>query len=159
MNSKNQKQEKIKEYVASYEVIETLANLDAALLDFRPFEEAWTIRENILHLLDADLNGILRLRKAFAQNGTPIVTYDEEKWTKNLSYTSFEVKPVIGMTKALREMTAQLLTSKIDEDWDSFGYSHPDNGVVSVNRWVDIYIDHVDFHWKLIERNKAAFRG
>jgi hypothetical protein len=99
------------------------------------------------------------LKKAIAQPGTPIVTYDEEKWTKLLAYDQFPVEPVIAVNRSLRDLTATLLRAKVGEDWSALVFSHPDNGLVSVDRWIEIYIGHVDFHVKLIERNTKAFRG
>jgi len=151
------KEQRIQSYVDAYEQIARFLPLSKEQLDFRPFADAWTIRENILHVLDADLNAIVRLKKAFAQNGTPIVTFDEEKWTKHLNYGDFEVEPVVAVDRSLRALAATLLRSKVHEDWTQFFFSHPDNGLVSVDQWVDIHVEHVSFHINLIQRNLKAF--
>jgi hypothetical protein len=151
------KEQRIQAYVDAYEGFVKLLPPSKEALDFRPFADAWTIRENVVHVLDADLNGVLRLKKAFAQNGTPIVTFDEEKWTKSLSYEAFDVEPVVAVNRGLRALNATLLRAKLHEDWTQFFFSHPDAGLVSVDKWVDMHIAHVGFHVDLVQRNLKAF--
>lgn len=154
------REQKIQAYLDAFRPIEALVDLSPALLTFRPdLPEAWTIHENLVHLFDADLNGTLRLRKAFGQSGTPVVTYDAEDWAKNLNYHQFPVASAVALTKTLRELNAALLRGKLDADWTATVFSHPDLGLVSVDKWLEIYIGHVGFHTELIERNRKLFRG
>ncbi len=152
------KKELIENYLNAIAILDRYTSADKSLLDFRPDPKAWTIREHILHILDADINADSRVRKAFAQNGTPVITYDEEKWVKNLNYSDFEVGPVIKLIQGLRSFMAEFLTLKIQEDWGKIYFSHPDSGLVDVTMWIQVFTEHIDFHVKLIQRNEELYK-
>lgn len=141
-------------YAAAGDQAKSWAALPGKLLDFRPRSDAWTIREHLVHLLDADLNGISRARKAIAEPGSPIYTYEEELWTARLGYSGVDLSLVVATFANLREIMAQTLKGLVDQDWTQYWYNHPVNGRVDLEAFVKGYIDHVEFHRAYVEKLK-----
>ena len=126
--------------------------LPTQVLDFRPSVEKWTIREHLVHLLDADLNAITRARKAIAEPGSPIYAYEEELWTARLAYGQVDLNLVVELFIGLRKLMAQTLKAIKDQDWGKLVYIHPKNGPMDLAAFLEGYIEHVEFHREYIEK-------
>lgn len=149
---------KLNQYLQEGAAFDEFLTAPAALLDFRPGEDAWTIREHLLHFVDADLNAVVRYRKAVAEPGQPIAYYEEELWTKNLGYATQDLAVSLALLKNLRQLTFDHLKSIADQDWTQFAYLHPANGLVNLESWLDTYLGHYQFHKRYIERNQKLFK-
>jgi DinB superfamily len=140
------------------EVRRSLVGVSAEMYAYRPFAEAWTIGENIVHLADAEANGYVRCRKAVAEPGASIAVYDEEGWTRTLHYERADLEQCLTAFTVLRELTHHFLTGLSEEEWNRSFYQHPESGRNNLDRWLQIYGDHAQFHRDLIERNKKLYR-
>ncbi len=131
---------------------DTLAMAKEILL-FRPFPDAWTIHEQVVHFLESDLAAYHRYRRAVAEPGTKVLGFDEAVWTPALDYHSHDLGATIALLKALRSYAAAHLRSIADRNWSAYSYDHNFFGRVGLESWLDSYIDHVRFHRELIDRN------
>lgn len=146
----------IARYESAGEVVKEWATLPSAVLDRRPSEDRWTIREHLVHLLDADINGISRARKAIAEPGSPIYPYEEELWTASLAYRQADLKLIVELFSGLRRFMGDTLRNLVEKDWTALFYLHPKNGKVDLENYLHHYIDHVEFHREYVERLQAA---
>jgi len=142
------------------EVEQRLKGVDEKAWDFVPqIADAWPIRAQIAHLLDADMFAWGRIRKAVAQPDAAVDVWDQEAWAARLDYATADVPRTLDHCRIVRDALADFLESIIDEDWDLFAMNHPERGRKDLASIVTIYVDHVVFHLDLIDRNIKAFRA
>lgn len=147
----------IDRYQAGADAFDDVLDMPAALLTFRPFPDAWTIHEHVVHFLESDIAGVHRYRKAVAEPGGPVVGYDEERWTPALNYHAVSLADTVSAIKLIRRIAANHLRTMVDRDWTAYAYNHSSAGLVNLEEWIDTYVDHVRFHRELIDRNKKLF--
>lgn len=128
-------------------------SLPPELLRYRPFPDAWTIHEHVVHVLESDMAGFHRYRRAIAEPGTAVLGYDEEVWTPALAYHSHDLGETIALLKAERHYAAAHLHTLLAADWSAFSYSHSQFGSVSLEKWLGDYVGHVKIHRDYIDRN------
>jgi hypothetical protein len=133
-----------------------LPALPVEVLTFRPFPEAWTIHEHIVHMLESEVAAFHRYRRAVAQPGTAALGYDEEIWTPCLGYHEQDLADCLAAFKLLRRIAAAHLRRIADRDWTSLAYVHDSQGRVDLEAWIRDYTDHVAIHLGYIQRNLSA---
>jgi hypothetical protein len=134
-------------------VAEKVRNLSKEQMAYRPFPEAWTIHEHLVHLADSEINGAVRLRKILAESGVSVDVFDEEKWAASLSYQRQPADRALAIFRLLREIAVDLLGNAPEAAWDTNYVLHPQRGRVSLRGWLTIYVEHSDTHLQYIERN------
>jgi len=156
----DEKRDLIERYRHGVDEMETsIDGLDEAAYDFvPPIEGAWTARAQIAHLLDADILGWARMRKAVAQPDAPVDIWDQEAWASRLDYSRADLSRTIYLDRIVREALADFLESMIEEDWSVLAMNHPQYGHMDLETIVAKYADHTGYHLGLIERNAKAFR-
>ncbi len=132
--------------------------LPPALIDFRPFADAWTIRENVAHLCDAEAYAYARHRKALAEPGARVDMWDEIKFHERLRYGSRDMAAALALYAALRLATADLLDLFAAEDWSGYTVEHAKRGTMTLEGLPEFFADHDTFHLDLIERNKKLWK-
>jgi hypothetical protein len=129
----------------------------SALLDFRPeLPDAWTVREHIVHFVDAEVHFYIRIRAAIAEPGALVSVFAEEKWTVRLAYGAQPLEEIVGMYASLRSVLARLLAS-CTESWEKCFIQHPVRGQVGLEKLLDIACGHLDAHLEYIKRNEGLF--
>ncbi|MDP4094103.1 MAG: DinB family protein [Bacillota bacterium] len=130
--------------------------LSNELILYRPFADAWSIKEQIVHCMEVDIANFHRYRRAIAQPDTPILSFDQV-WTMNLDYQSSDLKLTMDLIKMVRAYMACHLKTIADCDWTKYAYIHDKKGRINLEEALCQYSDHVDFHRKLINRNIELF--
>jgi hypothetical protein len=155
-----EKRELIERYRSGADELEAcVAGIDAAAWDFiPPVEGAWSIRAQVAHVLDADMFGWARIRKAVAQPDASVDLWDQEAWAARLDYSRVDASRTLYHQRLVREALADFLESMVEADWSVLAMNHPERGRKDLAATVAMYADHVGFHLKLIERNLKAFR-
>jgi len=147
----------IDEYEKGYErVREATQGLSEQLLNYRPSEGAWNIREIVVHLCDAELVGIHRMKAVIAEQNPLMIAFDQDLWTSRLKYATLDHEFYLQLFRMLRESMAAVLRSLAPDDWNRSGI-HNVAGKLTLKDIVENYIEHVNAHLKQIERNKKAF--
>ena len=142
------------------EVESHLKGTDAKAWDFiPPIADAWPIRAQVAHLLDADMYTWARIRKSVAQSGAAVDVWDQEAWAARLDYERADVPRTLDHCRIVRDALADFLESIIGEDWDGFAINHPERGRTDLASMLAFYVEHVAFHLDLIDRNLKAFRS
>jgi hypothetical protein len=128
------------------------------LRTYRPFPDAWTIHEQVVHFLDAEAANFHRYRRAVAEPETAVLGFDQV-WTSALDYHSHDIGATVALIKLLRSYVAAHLRTLVDRDWTKLAYVHSQYGRVDLQAAIETYIDHVRFHRGLIDRNIRLWTG
>jgi hypothetical protein len=128
------------------------------LILFRPFEDTWSIKEQIVHCMEVDIANFHRYRRAIAQPETQIISFDQV-WTSALDYQSSDLLSAIELIKIVRKYMTSHLKSIVSNDWRKYAYIHDKKGRINLEEALINYIDHMDFHRKLIDRNIELFKN
>lgn len=113
--------------------------------DYKPAPDKWCIKEIVMHITDSETNGYLRLRKTIAENGSEIITYDQDAWADKLHYSSKSVDTNLELFRLLRVLNYSLLISITEETWNNY-IMHPERGKVTLKEHLNIYTEHVPVH-------------
>ena len=131
---------------------------DPRLFDYRPaLPDAWTIREHVAHFTDNEVHSYTRMRFAVAEPGVSVAVYDEGRWQTGLGYERQPLAETIRLYRLLREAAVRFLRA-LPADWEPFHVLHPVRGQVSLERLLEIYVDHLDFHRTYPRAQRAAVR-
>src|SRR5690348_14330755 len=69
-------------------IAEAVKNLSPAAIDFKPSAEKWSIRQQLAHLVDAELMMAARFRWAASQPGKAVIAFDQDKFAATGKYES-----------------------------------------------------------------------
>lgn len=158
----NARAELIRRYLETGKALDRLVQqgYPAGLIDFVPsVDGAWSIREHIVHVLDADLMAFHRLRYAIAEPGTTVPLWDEEAWQSRLGYAKQNVTASVSLFRMLRSLTAAMLEGIDRQTWEGAWSVHPVRGRMTLNDWLSLYSGHVEAHLEYVARNEAAWEA
>jgi hypothetical protein len=110
--------------------LEALAKLDGPTLARRYAPGKWTGLELFAHLADADLVYYYRFLKVIAEEGAPIVPFDQDKWVVELRESERPVEVSLAMSRAARLGFAHYLKT-LPPAALARTAMHPENGVTS----------------------------
>jgi hypothetical protein len=116
----------------------------------------WSIHEVVIHLADSEAVGFGRIRKALAERNATLTVYDEELWTRNLSYRIQDRTLALRLFAALRASNAALFRLLPADAWERTGI-HEEKGEVSIEDLFATYWEHAEVHLEQIERLKKSF--
>src|ERR1700751_3128574 len=122
---------------------------------YKPSAEKWSIHETILHLADSEASGYVRCRRLIAEPGSPVLQFDAARWAGSLGYFHQSTREALEIIRRLRKMTYQLLATLPKHVWDRT-VSHPRDGQVSLDRWVEIQERHIPHH---IDQMRENYEG
>lgn len=135
-----------------------LSAVPAEALKWRPAPGKWSVHEIIIHCADSEANAHMRLRYLLAEAEPLIVGYDQDAWAKTLDYHSLPLEPAMATVEAVRANTVPLLRSLPASAWQKTG-RHTEHPAYGVEKWMELYAEHLEIHTRQIERNMEAFRN
>jgi hypothetical protein len=137
---------KIEIYGDAYRLLaEALQEFPRQMWQARPAEDMWTIHEIIVHIADSEANSYVRCRRFIAEPGLAVMAYDEGQWAKALDYHSRSAETALELFRWLRQSSYDLIHTLPEETWDNQVY-HPEQGMISLDDWLDTYAAHVPDH-------------
>jgi peptidoglycan/xylan/chitin deacetylase (PgdA/CDA1 family) len=142
-------------YNASKEFDDTLG-LDKDIVLFRPFNDAWSIIEQVVHCAEFDVANFHRYRWGIVSPGTTVLSFDGT-WTSMLEYQASELAAAIHIIKAVRYFMAFHLKHIVEDDWSKYIYAFNNGTSFNLEEALQHFINHVDFHRELIDRNIKLF--
>ncbi len=126
--------------------------LAPALLDARPAPGAWTVREVVVHVAEAELHGYLRMRFAIAQEGVTVLPYDQEAWTATFAGADQPLSEVLDLFRLVRELLARQLRSLTEAQW-ARSVRHPEaEAPLTLEALLARYENHLKVHLAQIAR-------
>jgi len=118
-----------------------LAGLSDAQLAEPYREGGWTSAQVVHHLADAHLNGFARFKLALTEDTPPIKTYEEALWAETADGRHAPVELSLQLLAALHGRWRILLDSLSEAEFGR-GFSHPDRGLMSIDRAIQLYAWH-----------------
>jgi hypothetical protein len=131
-----------------------VAALGTGILNRRPaYEDAWTIKEHVIHLADSEANNFIRMKSILAQPGSNGFVIDEDAWVRNLRRADEDLGKYLRLFRLLREIETELFRAEIDKNQDYFMRTYKgETKRISVRQGLEIYAAHVDFHLPYIDK-------
>lgn len=143
----------------AYEPLQVLvAGLSGEQLAFVPnLQDAWSINEHLVHLLDADCNLVFRVRGGIATPGLPAPAWDQEAWKERNAYGKSDGRAALTIAAALRTFIAGSLRAISGSAWEEAHIIHSKNGKMSLVQLLETYTKHAAWHETYLRRNLDAW--
>ncbi len=122
-------------------------------LDKRIAPKKWTIRQQVHHLADAELNLVGRMKKIIAEDNPLLMAFDQNKWADHFLYTRTSVEGSIALFYTLRASMTPVLKSLKDADFMRTGI-HSEDGKVTLMAILEHTVEHFEHHLQTIEKTK-----
>jgi hypothetical protein len=136
-------------------LVAALDGVAGAELDWRPGPEAWSVRDVVHHLADAELHGAVRLRRLLTEDAPTLTAFDEEVYRRRLDYAGRPIEPALDAIRASHATTAGLLVRLRAADWERTG-THSEEGAYGVERWLAFHAAHTHEHAAQIRELRVA---
>src|SRR5512143_188640 len=150
---------KIESYGAAYDQLRAaLPQFPRAMWQYRARPEGWTIHEIIGHLADSEANSYVRCRRFIAEPGSTVMAYDEMTWARKLDYHAHSPDAALELFQQLRTASYDLIKTLPEEMWSNT-IVHPENGVMTLDDWLDVYDRHVPDHIAQMQEVYAAWQA
>lgn len=130
----------------------------AAARQFRPGPGAWSAHEIVVHCLDSEANGHVRLRLLLVDPAPLLVAYDQDEWVRALDGHGSDPELALRLIELLRANNAALLRRLLESAFGRAG-RHTELGEYSDADWFRLYAEHLEIHARQIERNLAAWKA
>lgn len=143
--------------IATYEqgaqiIRNALKQYPVAMRTYKPSENAWSIHEVIIHLADSEVSSYMRLRKIIAENGSSLADHDADTWAREIPYHEQSVEDALQLIETIRAMNARLMRTTDEHIWATHAVVHPTRGSITLEDWLQLYINHVKAHLNQMER-------
>ncbi|MCL4512001.1 MAG: DinB family protein [Bacteroidetes bacterium] len=135
------------------ELIESVNGLSDAELNKRLAPKKWSIRQQVHHLADAEVNFVQRMKKIIAEENPLITPFDQDKWAAKFSYDKSPVEGSVALFYTLRASMVPVLKKLSDKDFMRTGV-HAENGKVTLFDILEHAVEHTEHHFKMIEKSK-----
>jgi len=150
---------KIEVYGAAYdELTAALARYPREVWPYRSPVDPWTIHEIVVHIADSEANSFVRLRRLIAEPGQPVMAYDENVWARRLDYQAQSPEDAVQLFRWLRHNSYLLVKSLPEATW-AHTIEHPENGLMTMDDWLDVYAQHVAEHVAQMDRILAEWQA
>lgn len=135
----------------------SIRGLTESELDLQGGADGWTIRDNVHHLVEANLVAANMIVAALATDGG---YYDwtwvnpNKSWMRRVGYDTARVEPAIKMLRALSDHISALIANKPQAFSRSVQLSDTPDGpryLMTVDGILRQEVEHVDEHLKLIQ--------
>lgn len=149
----------IEEYARGGQVLRrAVEGLSREQLQAFPIPGTWSIQQIVVHLLDADLVAIDRMKRIVAMDNPLLLAYDESAFMRTLHPEEQPVEQVLQAYDALRTLWAITLRKLPDEAFQRTGI-HNERGKVTLAEQLKTYIDHLNHHLAFIEKKRKMVTG
>ena len=155
------KKELLSRYNGDYSRLEKMIDgLPEKVIDFVPdLADAWSIREQVAHLMDAEIRAFVRYRNAVLDPGVDLKLGGGDVNASNtlLDYNSQNLDDSLEVIRLLRKITVQHVSGMTDDEMARYGIKHPEMGQINLRMVLSIFTQHVDKHLELVRRNIELF--
>jgi hypothetical protein len=153
-----ERHQKIELYGNAYNLlVEGLKQFPAEMWHFKPAPDHWSVHEILIHITDSEANSYIRCRRFIAEPGKDVMAYDENGWAPALRYYEQSIEDALELFKWLRHNTYQLIRTLPDSVWANTVF-HPENGLMTLDDWLEIYTRHIPDHLEQMRVNYQAWQ-
>jgi DinB family protein len=125
---------------------------------YKPAPDRWSIHEIIVHLTDSEASSYVRCRHLIAEPGKAVPEFDPARWAGSLGYFHQSTREALELIRRLRRMTYGLLVTLPEPVW-LHTLQHPQEGLISLEIWIERQERHIPHHIEQIKRNYQAWLG
>ena len=133
-----------------------LAKYPKESLDFKPGPGKWSLQDIVFHLAESELHGYLRGRTIIAESGAGIQAFDQDRWAQTLDVSAQPLGEALELFRLVREMLARQLRALPEPAWEQYAM-HSERGKVTLERWLESTVGHLDTHLAQMARTCKAF--
>jgi hypothetical protein len=149
----DERAKKIELYGSAHkQLVTALERFPKEMWQYRPDPERWTIHEIIIHIADSEVNSYVRCRRFLAEPGSMVLGYDENKWAHELHYHDQSADDALELFKWLRFKSYTLIKDLPAPVWSNT-VNHTENGVMTMDDWLDTYERHIPEHIRQMQVN------
>lgn len=149
---------KIEHYSDAYNILtNALGHCPREMWRYKPSDSDWSIHEMVVHIADSEANSFVRCRIALAEPGKKVMAYDEVLWAKALRYHDQSTDDALDLFRALRRNTYKLISALPEHAWANT-IDHPENGIMTLDDWLDVYARHISDHVAQMQANYEAWQ-
>jgi|SRR6185312_5399063 len=135
---------------------EAVKGLSAAALDYKASPEKWSIRQQVAHLADAELQMGTRFRWAAAEPGKKIVAFDQDLWAAACKYEQTPVDLSLATFTAARRWTIDFIRRLTASEREGAFILHSERGKETLQRLMTMMAGHDLNHLKQIAELREA---
>ena len=148
----------IESYGNAYaQLVDALRQFPKEMWHFKPSPDRWSVHEIVVHIADSEANSYVRCRRFLAEPGESLMAYDESRWARELDYHAQSPEDALDLFRLLRKKSYDLIKIAPGEVWTRQCF-HPENGVISMDKWLDTYERHVPEHVAQMEEVFSIWR-
>lgn len=121
----------------------------------RPIAGSWTIRELVVHVVDADLVGGWRMKRVIAEPNPAYWAFDQDAFQHRLAPSHRDLPRLAQLFRLHRLDLLDVLRQLPDEDFQRTGL-HSEAGLQSLAQLVQTYVRHIENHRQHLNRKRQA---
>ena len=125
--------------------------------DFASAPGKWSVREIVAHLADAELVGAHRFRLVIAEENPTLTAFDQDAWTRNLSFARRKPKQSLETFRRLRAENYELLKALPEAAFQRTG-NHTENGAVTLASLLEGYAAHGENHVRQLQEIRDEYK-
>jgi uncharacterized damage-inducible protein DinB len=111
-----------------------------------PYREGgWTVKQVVHHVPDSHLNAYIRCKLALTENVPTIKAYNEDAWAKLKDSELTPIEVSLALLESIHNRWVTLLRSLQPDDFQR-KFNHPEAGVMTLDRLVNLYDWHGRHH-------------
>lgn len=128
-----------------------------AVLDFRVEGFAWTVRQIVCHLADAELVASMRFRQIIAEDNPTLQYFDDAAWAEKLEYGKRKLSGALETFRRLRADNHELLKDLPEAAFARVG-THSKDGEMTLRSAVEWFTEHLEDHVREMQAVRAAYK-
>ena len=125
-------------------VKEALKDLGEDKLDTPYREGGWTVRQLVHHIADSHMNAFIRFRLGLTEDNPTVKPYAEQDWA-NLPDSNVPIDSSVSIIEGVHHRMTVML-ELTPSDAFARNVTHPDNGVMSLDKLLQLYVWHGRHH-------------
>jgi uncharacterized damage-inducible protein DinB len=94
------------------------------------------------------MNGYIRFKLAITEDRPPFKTYEQALWAELADAHVADIRPSLAILRGLHQRWVACLESI--EDWSRIGI-HPQNGEMTLDKLLQVYVNHCAAHTAQIQ--------
>jgi uncharacterized damage-inducible protein DinB len=130
------------------QMVSFISNISSEKLEYRYAEGKWTIKDILLHLIDAERIFAYRALRIGRGDKTPLAGFEENGYVINANANSRSVKSLLNEFQLVRKSTLEMFENFSEEQLAYLGTSS--DNIISVRAIGFIISGHQNHHLKVI---------
>ncbi|WP_309642301.1 DinB family protein [Flavobacterium sp.] len=135
--------------ISVHRLIKFVQNIPLDKFDYRYAEGKWTIKDILLHLIDAERIFAYRALRFARKDATPLASFDENIYVDVAHANNRSIQDLLTELAVVRQATLSLFKSFSDENLMQVGIAS--NNPMSVRALGFVIIGHQNHHQRVFE--------